>query len=132
MAETTNEYAQFEYDTENKWVRFVWKKYARSADYRDVVQQGLVLAASKKSAKMLNDCTNMGVVGQGDQKWLLDYLKEHSKKDGLRFVAVVVPQEALALMSAQSLKKDLQVDPDLPETQYFGSQKDAVAWLKTV
>ena len=133
MRETTNKYAGIEYDAENNWVHFTWNQFTPSAEYRQTIQDVVAFAIGKKASKMLNDARHMGVVPQLDQKWFAEYWPANIVKSSLRYLAIILPQEALGMMTMQKLiKKSEATDKNLLDTRYFDSEAEASAWLKSV
>lgn len=133
MTDSTSKYAKIEYDAANQWVCFTWLGYTPSKEYRQVIKEVLELVASKRSARMLLDGTRMGVVSAEDQAWLAQYWGEHGVKGGLRYVAMIIPKEALGKMTLNNMVKNADPTPQGPiEHRYYGSEEEAVAWLKSV
>jgi hypothetical protein len=78
---------------------------------------------------MLNDATHLALTPQLEQKWFAEYWPAYIVKSSLRYLAIILPQEALGMISMQKL---IRTDKNVLDTRYFSSEQEAAAWLNSV
>lgn len=105
-----------------------WKRFAFGDDFKRGINSGLDLLTDKNGTKWLADMRKMGVVGELDQKWAYEEWFPQAMKNGLRFLALVVPDKTLAQMSVDMIMKT--VEKDELTYSYFNNMNDAIDWLK--
>jgi hypothetical protein len=129
MREITNKYAGIDYDDQNGWVRFSWNPFTPGAEYRQAIQDVIAFATGKRVSKMLNDATHVAITPQLDQQWFAEYWPAYILKSSLRYLAIILPQEAPGMLSMQKL---IRSDQNVLDTRYFDSEAEASAWLKSI
>jgi len=129
MREITNKYAGIDYDDQNGWVRFTWNQFTPSAEYRQAIQDVIAFATGKRASKLLNDARHVALTPQLDQQWFAEYWPAYILKSSLRYLAIILPQEAQGMLSMQQL---IRSDQNVLDTRYFGSEQEAAAWLNSV
>jgi hypothetical protein len=121
--------ARITWDDAFDGVLMVWKTPAAdSAEFRAIVEKELELIEQRHPRKMLLDMRKMGFIPPEDQAWLDEYWDPRAAANGLKYVAMIVPER---LMPRQVL-------PILTEAgnevglfiQFFEEEAKARAWLK--
>jgi hypothetical protein len=115
---------------EEKWVVSEWKGYASSAEFR-LVQETILLAVIENGAKrLLIDTQGLKVVLVDDERWMVTDLLTRLGRAGIRFVAVVIPQNQLARTITVDLAANLRKNRTW-ESELFDGLDEANAWLSS-
>lgn len=125
------DYVTISWDEEQKAVFSVWQGYTGGGQNK--VQTGYTkiaeLMALKKSNKWLSDIRTMRVVDPADQQWILETGHSIMVKAGMRYIAALMPQNALGSMSVNSvINKVAGIDLEI---KTFSQLDEAKKWLNT-
>ena len=83
------------------WVE--WKGYAEGEEFRAGFDRGIELLKQHKASRWLADCRQQGPITQADQHWMNHDWHPRAAAAGMRWVALVSPQMAVARMSVKSI-----------------------------
>lgn len=114
-------------DTENNIVEILWKKFATTAQYRQVIQAASNTIISQGAQKWLSDMSQAGVVSRDNQKWLKEDIIPNAISHGLKQVAIVVSVNIFNKLYVNNIKEELEQF----STQYFDNVEDARKWLQS-
>ncbi len=108
-----------------------WKGYASSEDYRIIADKTLALLVEKGAADLLTDTRGMEVILPDDQAWTEADWVPRAMAAGLRRMAVVMPEKAVAQLSVARLSDRVDFETIGLERVFFDSVEKARAWLRT-
>lgn len=114
-------------DTEYKIIEILWKKFATTTQYRQVIQVASDTIISQGVHKWLSDMSQAGVVSRDNQKWLKEDIIPNIIDHGLEQVAIVVSVNIFNKLYINNIKEELA----LFSTQYFDNIEDARKWLQS-
>lgn len=80
-----------------------WKGYVEGEPARQGLDCGLELLRRKRANRWLADVRRLGPVRQVDQQWINQDWFPRVIRAGLRFIATVTPQTAIARMSVRQI-----------------------------
>ena len=98
--------------------------------FKAIAEELHVIRRNYSSKKQLNNIEQMRVLTADVQKWLNDVWFPKAKLGGLKYFAFVVPKDVFGKMSMENANKDNSVTSGI-EIQYFQSETEAKAWLKS-
>jgi hypothetical protein len=126
-------YASIGWNEDLKIVDLTWKGFVSSPEYRQAQEQALVIIKEKKSTRMLMDARGIKVIMPEDQAWALEVWGAKFAQTGAKKLAVVNPENAVALMNARSIERAAApTQPTAPfEFQSFATLAEAEDWLKS-
>jgi len=114
---------------EDPWVTMEWKAFCSSAQFR-ATQEALLLAVIENGAqRLLTDIRHGKVILSVDERWLVEDMLPRLARTSLRFTALVMPYNALALVIATDISKAAQPQDGISTTEQFASIELAKAWL---
>ncbi|MFI5317203.1 MAG: hypothetical protein ACHQ6T_15995 [Myxococcota bacterium] len=86
---------------------------------------------TRPSARWLADATNVGTPDPADQQWMVDDFYPRLARNGVQWVAFVVPEKTLLHIHVKRLNKAFG-DKGAIEFHYHSTRADAIAWLGTL
>jgi hypothetical protein len=117
---------------EDQRVVMEMKGFANSTQFR-ATQEALLLAIIENGAqRLLSDIRHAKLVLVEDERWLVEDLLPRLARTPLRYSALVMPQNQLALVIATDLTNAAQPPDGISVSEQFGSVDAAKAWLSTV
>lgn len=123
------DFLEVQWDNEIKAVIMTWKKFVVGEPFRLGLNKGLELIIKQKAHKWLADLRKMKTLSIDDQNWSsLDWFPR-AAKGGIRKMAIVIPESALANMGLKNIMSKVE-DIDI-ETSYFPEISEAKAWLNS-
>lgn len=99
-------------------------------EFKKIAEELHVIRRNYNSKKQLNNIEQMRVLTADVQKWLNDVWFPRARLGGLKYFAFVVPKDVFGKMSMENANKDT-TRTDGIEIQYFQTETDAKAWLKS-
>ena len=106
-----------------------WKSYVEGAPGGEGLNRGIELLRSKRATRWLADVRMLGPVRQVDQQWVNQDWFPRVINAGLRSMATVSPQSAIARMSMrQIMRKVNEIDII---TADFDDLEQARVWLRS-
>ncbi len=108
-----------------------WKGYASSKDYRTSADKTIALLVEKGAADLLTDTRRMEVILPDDQVWTETDWVPRAMAAGLRRMAVVMPEKAVAQLSVSRLSDRVDFETIGLERVFFDSVEKARVWLRT-
>lgn len=115
------------WDDEIQAVWMEWKGYSEAEEYRSGLDAGAELVRQKRANRWLADMRLLGPVRQEDQDWSNQIWFPRAIAAGVRYMALVSPQAAVARMSVKRIMRRVK-DVELV-TSYFDEYAPARAWL---
>lgn len=106
-----------------------WKGYAEGEEYRSGFDAGIKLLRQKGANRWLGDCRLLGPITQADQLWMNKDWHPRAAAAGMRWVALVSPQAAVARLSIKYIITKVH-HTDLV-FNYFDDLESARAWLRS-
>ncbi len=117
------------FDTSLLAVCVEWKGYAEGEDFRSGFNRGIELLQQRRASRWLADCRLQGPITQADQQWMNQDWHPRAVAAGMRWVALVSPQSAVARLSVKSIVTKINnVDLVL---HVFADMESARDWLRT-
>ena len=115
---------------EDTWAVVIeWLGQARSEKLKTGLDTGLKLLAEKKAEKWLADTKKLGVFGKADEDWANHNWLPRALAAGLKKMAFVVPESALARMALDSVINNSSREGSGIESAFFDNLEAARAWL---
>lgn len=108
-----------------------WKGFANSAQFR-ATQEAVLLAVYENGAqRLLCDIRHGKVVLVQDERWVVEDMVPRLARTGLRFTAVVMPENQLALVIATDLTNATRPRDGTSVSEQFGSVAEGLIWLRS-
>ncbi|WP_017731131.1 hypothetical protein [Nafulsella turpanensis] len=115
-----------ERDDELKCLIQNWKGFASSERFREGIQKSIDLFKDKKLNKILSNTKDFGMVKKEDTEWVNSYSMPLLIKDGLKYMAFVVPSNVFSQMSVENFKKQSEGPVEI---RYFDDVSKAKEWM---
>lgn len=106
-----------------------WKGFATSDRFREGIQKTIDLFQDKKLNKILSNTKDFGMVKKEDTEWVNSYSMPILIKNGLRYMAFVVPSNVFAQMSVENFKKEMAGPVEL---RFYEDVDKAKEWMAQV
>ncbi|WP_437311268.1 hypothetical protein [Sorangium sp. So ce388] len=107
-----------------------WKAFAETKDFRAGLEAGLSLARKKMAIRWLADTRRAPPSTQEDQQWTSQVWFPRAIAQGVRWMALVVPESAITRMSLRGIMTKVTSKELVQE--YFPDAAAARAWLASV
>jgi hypothetical protein len=108
------------------------RAYASSAQFR-ATQEAVLLAVTENGAQLLlTDIRQAKLVLLDDERWLVEDMLPRLDRTSLRFTALVMPQNQLALVIATDITTAARPLRGTSASERFGTVHEARAWLSTI
>jgi SpoIIAA-like len=117
------------WDEARQAVWMEWRAYAEGQEYRAGLDAGLSLIRLKRASRWLADLRHLGPVAQPDQAWSNENWFPRALAAGIRSMALVAPETAVARLSVNRIMS--RVHEEHLVTAYFSTVESARAWLRT-
>jgi hypothetical protein len=114
---------------EGKWVAVEMRGYAASAEFRAVQEMVWLAVVEQAAYRLLADIRGAKVMLVEDQRWMVENLLPRLGLAGIRFTALVTPENQLA----RAITTDMTKAPRSGTwpSEPFESLEDAKAWLSS-
>jgi hypothetical protein len=120
----------FEYDAAlDCWV-LTWNAYVFSDEYREINTRVLERLENRTMHKMIRDTRKLNIISAKDQEWFSEFVAPQLVLAGLKYSAVILPENQLAKMAVEDIVHRL--NPKIVDTRFFGDMDSAREWLATV
>jgi hypothetical protein len=106
-----------------------WKAWTDSAAFRAAYDLVLVAIRENRGSRLLIDLRKARVLGEEDQKWIVEDWGPRSVQAGVRRRAIVAPERSLPRTISDSVRR--RVPTGLLEVRAFGTLEEAVGWLSS-
>ena len=117
---------------EDQCVVMEMKGFANSTQFR-ATQEALLLAIIENGAqRLLTDIRHAKLVLVEDERWLVEDMLPRLARTSLRFTALVMPQNQLALVIATDLTNAARPLDGTSVSEQFGSVDEAKTWLSRI
>jgi hypothetical protein len=104
-----------------------WKGFAYGREFQDILMKGTELLALMKGSKVLMDIREGAAIKAEDKAWIGEFFVGYAYESGLRQLAMVQPNSAVARSSVSRTVNGLG---ELPYRQMsFADLNEAVRWL---
>lgn len=103
-----------------------WKGFASSDRFREGIQKSIDLFKDKKLNKILSNTKDFGMVKKEDTEWVGSYSMPLLIKDGLKYLAFVVPTNVFSQLSIENFKKGAEGPVEI---RYFDNTEKAKEWM---
>jgi hypothetical protein len=104
-----------------------WQGRADKADFINVLEASLVAIKKHHASRGLVDSLLQKALPQSDQDWVNRDWFPRALAAGLRRLALVIPQNALAMMSIEEVLS--RVRGTMLDVEYFSTVAEARKWL---
>jgi hypothetical protein len=109
-------------------VEMDWHDFAKGEQFRGGLDEGLALVREQGAENWLADLRDLGTVDQADQEWSNEEWFPRAIDAGLKNMAIVKPESAIAEMSVDAIMQEVEGTGLV--THYFDNRADAEAWLR--
>lgn len=116
------------WDDETKCVVLEWRGFVYGEMACDSLNRGFDLFVQKGASRWLGDMRKLKVWGEEETRWINDDFFPRIFAAGLRRLAYVVPESALAQLSLQRMMRPIK--EEVCETAYFSTPEEAKRWLR--
>lgn len=111
-------------------VQMEWKKFVHGEGFRSGLNKGLELVNSRKTAKWLADLKHLRVISVADQEWSKNDWFPRAISNGIRHMAIVLPDDLFAKLSVNSIMTNVEISELF--VRYFNDVNDAEQWLAAI
>jgi hypothetical protein len=108
-----------------------YKLRASNEEYKLNLSRQVELVRKHNVARAIFDLRKMGVLSAENQKYTSEVYMPEITRAGLRYSAIIVPQDLFGEVSAKNVTDKIKSAGKVP-MQYFGDLPAAIAWLGTV
>ncbi|HTQ08281.1 MAG TPA: hypothetical protein VMI54_30715 [Polyangiaceae bacterium] len=117
------------YDVRNRVVHHEIRSFVHGQPFRDLLERGLTLLATRGASKWLSDDRGNGPVTPADAEWALNDWAPRVIAAGWKYWAVILPKKVLGQMNMRRwmeayAKRGVTV-------QAFDDPREARAWLES-
>jgi hypothetical protein len=118
------------WNVEGKFIHVLWKGFATSTEYLNILAKQLSFTKEKRAAKILYDLRMMGVISGENQKYTNEVYFPQMAQAGSKHAAIIIPENIFGEVSVNSIlgKKN----EELFDAKLFKDNKSAVDWLKKI
>lgn len=120
-------YASVRWESHAQWVVAEWKAWASSADFRAAQETTLRAVQENRALRFLADTRNARLVLVEDERWMCEDLIPRLALAGIRWTAVVTPENKLTKLIAADVGKTQRSGS---QSQHFGTLDEAKEWLR--
>ena len=106
-----------------------WKGFASSERFREGIQKTIELFRDKKLDKILSNTKDFGMVKKEDTEWVNTHAMPILIKNGLRYMAFIVPSNIFSQMSVENFKKEMAGPVEL---RFYEDIAKAKEWMAEV
>lgn len=124
-----NQNVVIECDENTKCLIQNWKGLAGSLRFRESIEKTIELFEEKKLDKILSNTKESGMVKKVDTDWVGTYAMPILIKNGLKFMAFVVPNNIFTQRSIDNFKHNA---PGPVEIRYFNDDAQAREWFAEI
>jgi hypothetical protein len=117
------------FDANTGIVHMKWTGYANSGQFRDGTRKMLEVLKESKATVVLGDITDMVLIGQEDQQWLVENFIPVATEAGFRAVALLNPRHYFNKVAVETIA--YKVNKEKLKISFFGDEKAALEWLET-
>jgi hypothetical protein len=128
-----NTVATIEWDTTCGIMFFTWKSFATGQPFYEALEMNSRLVQQVHATKQLTDTLHAGAFMKNDQDWISTQYAHQMYQAGLRSMALLVPENAIALMAQERVVRSARTlyDEQMYTIVTFYSCDDAIAWLSS-
>jgi hypothetical protein len=116
------------WDDATKCVSLTWRGFVYGDTARDSLNRALAFMEQKRTHRWLGDMRKLKVWGEEEMQWINNDWFPRAFDGGLRRLAYVIPESALAQMALQRMMK--QVKNEVCDIAYFSDPDEAKRWLR--
>ncbi|MCS7019895.1 MAG: hypothetical protein RMJ87_12170 [Cytophagales bacterium] len=117
-----------QYDEQCGCVLLTLKGYAQGSEYRDLMNQAILLLKKHNCSKLLGNTSQSEVIPLEDQDWTNSEWAERAIQAGLRYNAIVLAEDIFGRLSIESITESAKT----VVVQYFNSLSEAKKWLNAI
>jgi hypothetical protein len=128
-----NQVAKIGWDASAGILHFEWKSFASGEIFRETLEHNIKLVQQFHATKQLINTIHAGAFKSEDQQWLVDSYTPRIQQSGIKYMALLVPENVVASMSQKRVLQSVQHDPR-NQTYFantFNSASEALEWLKS-
>lgn len=123
-------YYSLEYDAELECGIVTWNGLIAMKEFQQVNENFLELARKHKLRKMIRDTRNFTILSPLSRKWFTDYMIPQFYEVGIKFSAVLIPQNQLSRKIVEDIIHT--VNPGKMDVRLFSSMEEARSWIASV
>ena len=117
------------FDAQSGIVRMKWKGYANSQQFREGTRRMLEVLREAKATVVLGDITDMVLISQDDQQWLIENFLPVATDAGFRAIALLKPQHYFNRVAVETIA--YKVNKEKLRISFFETEAEALSWLET-
>jgi hypothetical protein len=128
-----NQVAKIGWDASTGILHFEWKLFATGELFHEALEHNIQLAQQLHATKQLTNTTHAGAFKSEDQQWLIDNYTPRMRQAGIKYMALLVPDNVVANMSQKRVVQSVHQDSK-NQTGFakpFNSASEALDWLKS-
>lgn len=122
-----NDNVLLEWDAQERWIHIEYRRWNTTKETRTGIEEFLRAVREHSAQRCLSDSRHRRVVQPDAQSLLTETWVPRAVALGLRRLAIVLPESALALQTVEAL---LERYHEHLETEAFGTVEAAAAWLR--
>ena len=122
-------FLSIEYDETINCISQHWKGYAKSEQFRAVIEKSIRLLKQKGATCLISNTKELAVVSNEDTQWAATHATPIMIGYGLRYMAFIVPTSVFTQLSVNNFKTKTE---DKLQLHYFTDLAKAKEWLKEV
>ncbi len=104
-----------------------WKGFASSANFREAINVSLKLFEQGGYEKIISNTKEFSLVKKEDTDWVAQVVTPQMVKQGLRYMAFIVPTNVFAQITVDNFKEEAN---KVVSIRYFDKSEAAIAWFQ--
>ncbi|HTO07637.1 MAG TPA: hypothetical protein VMR86_11360 [Myxococcota bacterium] len=116
------------WDTNARYHIAEWHGDVKGEKLRTSAYACVNASRTRPSTRWIADVTLVGAPDNADQQWMVEDFYPRLARNGVRFVAFVVPEKTLLHIHVRRMSKAFE-DKSSLEFQYQSTRAEAAAWL---
>lgn len=115
------------FDPTNKTVMGTFKGFLETTEHKAIGNEVLNVALKNRTTKLIIDTSKLQVIRKETQQWIEKDWFPRASGTGIRYMAFIIPSDALGKMSTQSVNQKA----GSIEIQYTDSIESAKKWISS-
>ncbi|UOG74148.1 hypothetical protein MTX78_18750 [Hymenobacter tibetensis] len=123
-------YLRIHHEPKLRSIELEWHAHLQPNEVRTGFQVGMQIAEQRQVQAWIANMTHMGPISSEDQEWIVANWLPRLRLLGLKFLAIVVSDDARNRLSIHNIMSASEQKGYTPaETVYFSSAQDARDWV---
>ena len=114
-----------------KIMELVWKGFADSNDYRQILEETLAASIEKNVRKIVFNAKSLQAITTENQEWTIESWFPTVQSKGIEIFAFVLPDDIFGEVSLQMIADKTKEKYNI-NSKFFSTNEEALEWIKSV